>query len=145
QSDEVGASIFCLKGTEEEISYLQKDFIKIQKKKILIITKGSRGCESFISGKKYTTKTKKELTAKNVNWLSGQVPSLPLRVQVKIRYRHQAVPVVIYKLPFNKIQGRKTKNYKLVFDKPQRAITPGQSVVFYRGQELLGGGIIVNM
>ena len=34
------------------------------------------------------------------------------------------------------------KNGKLVFTKPQRAITPGQSVVFYKGQELLGGGVI---
>jgi tRNA-specific 2-thiouridylase len=37
----------------------------------------------------------------------------------------------------------KNKVYKVIFEKPQRAITPGQSIVFYKGQEVLGGGIIV--
>jgi tRNA-specific 2-thiouridylase len=36
----------------------------------------------------------------------------------------------------------KNKKYRLIFAKPQQAITPGQSVVFYKGQEVLGGGII---
>ena len=28
------------------------------------------------------------------------------------------------------------------FDEPQRAVTPGQSVVFYDGEQVIGGGII---
>ena len=78
---------------------------------------------------------KKELICKNVNWISGKEPKLPLKIQAKIRYRHQLTWAVSYKL--------KAKSYKLVFEKPQRAITPGQSIVFYKGQEVLGGGIIV--
>ena len=38
-----------------------------------------------------------------------------------------------------KFKGDKAE---VVFAEPQRAITPGQAVVFYDGQECLGGGII---
>ncbi|PJA02146.1 tRNA 2-thiouridine(34) synthase MnmA, partial [bacterium (Candidatus Gribaldobacteria) CG_4_10_14_0_2_um_filter_36_18] len=72
---------------------------------------------------------------KNVNWQAGKEPKLPLKVKAKIRYRHQLASATIYKLS--------TTCYKLTFDRPQRAITPGQSAVFYRGEELLGGGIII--
>ena len=77
----------------------------------------------------------KELIAKNVNWIAGKEPRLPLRINAQIRYHPPAVPAVVYK-----IQNTK---YKIQFSAPQRAVTPGQSVVFYKGKELLGGGIIV--
>ncbi len=91
---------------------------------------------------------KKELVAKNVNWISGKAPRLPLKIKAKIRYRHKASPATVYYLRSN--------IYHLKFNKSQRAITPGQSVVFYlpakacglrrwqagRNQEVLGGGII---
>jgi len=75
---------------------------------------------------------KKELICKNVNWISGKEPKLPLKIQAKIRY----------KTSFAKAKVIKNKVYKVIFEKPQRAITPGQSIVFYKGQEVLGGGII---
>ncbi len=80
--------------------------------------------------------TKKELVAEKVNWISGESPKLPSKVKVKIRYKSPLVGATITK----KLKGKK---YEVVFSKPQRAITPGQSVVFYYGQEVLGGGIIV--
>ena len=76
----------------------------------------------------------KSLMAENVNWLSGKQPKLPLRVKAQIRYGHKAVSATIH----SKVQNTK---YKILFSRPQRAITPGQSVVFYQGQEVLGGGI----
>ncbi|MEK7097575.1 MAG: aminomethyltransferase beta-barrel domain-containing protein, partial [Patescibacteria group bacterium] len=39
----------------------------------------------------------------------------------------------------------KYNDYIVKFDEPQRAVTPGQSVVFYDGDEVLGGGIIENL
>ncbi len=76
-----------------------------------------------------------ELNVKNVNWVSGKEPKLPLKVKVKIRYRHQSDQAILTKNPQSKI-------YNLKFKKPQRAITPGQSAVFYKGEEVLGGGIV---
>ncbi len=91
---------------------------------------------------------KKELIAKNIKWISGKAPKLPLKIKTKIRYKHKQASTVISKQKNGKI--------KVVFSKSQRAITPGQSVVFYlprsaspagerqagKDQELLGGGII---
>jgi len=92
------------------------------KKNLLIITKNEKDL------------LKKELICRNINWILGKKPKLPLKIKAKIRYRHQPSLATIYNL--------KSNIYHLKFEKPQRAITPGQSVVFYKGQELLGGGII---
>ncbi len=73
---------------------------------------------------------KKELTFKKANWIAGRPLKFPLKVKAKIRYRSKSAPAVVH------------KNNKVVFSRPQRAITPGQSVVFYKGEEVLGGGII---
>lgn len=93
------------------------------KKNTLVVT----GNEKDLDGK--------ELNVKNVNWISGRAPKLPLKVNAKIRYRHKAAPAIIAR----KI---KANAYNLKFKKPQRAITPGQSAVFYKGREVLGGGVI---
>ena len=68
------------------------------------------------------------------NWISGKEPKLPLKAQVKIRYKSNFAPSLI--------RANKRRGVRIIFEKPQKAITPGQSVVFYRGEELLGGGII---
>ncbi|MBD3208565.1 MAG: hypothetical protein GF370_03875 [Candidatus Nealsonbacteria bacterium] len=50
--EEIRSSVFCLKGTQEEISYLPTDFISSQKQKIMIVTKGKKGCELYYGGQK---------------------------------------------------------------------------------------------
>lgn len=74
------------------------------------------------------------LIAGNLNYISGLVPGEPQEIEVKIRYRAPAVRACLY--PPEKGFA------KIKFEKKQKAVTPGQSAVFYRGDEVLGGGVI---
>jgi tRNA-specific 2-thiouridylase len=76
-----------------------------------------------------------EFTAAGVNWIAFDEPKQPVRAEVRVRYRHTAAPATITAQP-----GRRAI---VKFDEPQRAITPGQATVFYRGDEVVGGGWIV--
>ncbi|MFP4514880.1 MAG: tRNA 2-thiouridine(34) synthase MnmA [Parcubacteria group bacterium] len=78
---------------------------------------------------------KKELIAKEVNFLKDSAPSLPYNCQAVIRYGHAPVECKIFKYD-------KDENFKVVFKEKQRAVTIGQSIVFYQGRELIGGGVI---
>jgi tRNA-specific 2-thiouridylase len=53
---------------------------------------------------------------------------------VKIRYRHDPAAA--------RIEPLGATTVRVDFHAPQRAITPGQAAVFYRGDEVLGGGWI---
>lgn len=75
------------------------------------------------------------LQAGGLTWVSGTAPSERFKCRARIRYRHGEAPAVV-RLDAD---GR---TCRVEFEEPQRAITPGQSVVFYRGLEVLGGGII---
>lgn len=77
----------------------------------------------------------KEALVTDVNWISGESPKEAIHVKAKVRYRMTEQPVTIIPLENNEV--------KLVFDEPQRAITPGQAAVFYDGDDVLGGGVIV--
>ena len=96
------------------------------KKNILIVSKNEKDLD------------KKELTVTDVNWTCPPKFSAKQkfwRVEVKIRYGAKLASAKLLMLGKSKV--------KIIFLKPQRAITPGQSAVFYKGEELLGGGIIV--
>ena len=74
----------------------------------------------------YSDKTK----VYKINWINGK-PKLPAKIEVKIRYRTKIEKAVLY------------KNGELKFKNPIRAIALGQSAVFYKREEMLGGGVIV--
>lgn len=76
----------------------------------------------------------KELIAKDVNLITVDEISEPIRVEAKIRYSAKPAPATVYNNGYGSI--------RIVFDEPQRAITKGQSVVMYNGNVVVGGGII---
>ncbi len=73
------------------------------------------------------------LVGRDVNRVSLAEDVEGLTVHAKLRYRHRPAPARLESHPDGVL---------VRFDSPQRAITPGQSVVFYRGQEVLGGAVI---
>ncbi|PYS44854.1 MAG: tRNA 2-thiouridine(34) synthase MnmA [Acidobacteria bacterium] len=76
-----------------------------------------------------------QFTAAGVNWIALDDPAEPVRAEVRVRYRHTAAPATITPQP--------NLRASVKFDESQRAITPGQTTVFYRGDEVIGGGWIV--
>ena len=55
------------------------------------------------------------------------------RYSMRVRYRQQLFGATLYQEP----QGM-----YVVFDEPQKAITPGQFAAWYKGDELVGSGVI---
>ena len=74
-----------------------------------------------------------ELLANSLSFGFGSLLN-PGKYTAKTRYRMQEAPCELVYTPDGQL--------KLTFDTPQWAITPGQSVVIYKGNLCLGGGII---
>jgi tRNA-uridine 2-sulfurtransferase len=74
------------------------------------------------------------LVATDVNFIAGEAPRTPMRVEARIRHRHEPAPASLRMLDNGHVE--------VSFDRPQRAITPGQSVVWYQGDLVIGGGVI---
>ena len=75
-----------------------------------------------------------KLIADNIHWLSFDFIDKPIKVTAKIRYKHKGASALV--------TPRKGRAVVVEFEQPQRAITPGQAVVFYQGEEVVGGGWI---
>lgn len=74
------------------------------------------------------------LFATDINWISERKFENTFTCTAKFRYRQPDQKITIHIKPDNSCE--------VIFDEPQKAITPGQSVVFYKNEVCLGGGII---
>ncbi len=74
------------------------------------------------------------LKARELSWVSGEPPASPFCCTAKTRYRQPEERCTITAVS--------PEHCSVEFDQPQRAVAPGQSVVFYKGEVCLGGGVI---
>ena len=118
-----GLGIGGVKGSNEEPWYsLAKDL----ENNILIVGQGEHPLL-------YHT----HLEASQLHWVDQQPSHLPYACHAKVRYRQPDQSCTITRID---------KDHCTVsFEQPQRAITPGQSIVFYNGENCLGGGVIDGM
>lgn len=77
----------------------------------------------------------KSLYANEINLITCEKITEPLRVKAKVRYKHQEQWATVTQVDEDLIH--------VVFDEPQRAIAKGQAVVFYDGDAVVGGGTIL--
>jgi len=73
------------------------------------------------------------LTIEDANWLDEPLQT-GARCEVQIRYRAEPLTAVVTWVSDDRIN--------LDLGAPARAVAPGQSAVFYRGEQVLGGGVI---
>ena len=77
-----------------------------------------------------------DFTANKLSFTSEVEIGSEFEVKARIRYKaNEESAVVVIKDGYADIR----------FLEPQRAITPGQPVVFYRDEEMIGGGIIEDL
>jgi len=75
-----------------------------------------------------------ELIAKDINYIPFDTLKEPMEIEAKIRYSQNPSKAVITPIENGKV--------KVNFYEKQRAITKGQSVVFYKDDLVIGGGVI---
>ena len=87
-----------------------------------------------VQGHDHPLLLRERLSARDLTWTSGTPPDPRLVYGGKTRYRQADAPC--------RVAQASAAEIKVEFDAPQWAVTPGQSVVLYRGEVCLGGGVI---
>ncbi len=87
-----------------------------------------------VQGHEHPALYSRALICSQLHWIKEGPPAFSYGCAAKIRYRQLETPCYLTPLTANQLQ--------VEFEQAQRAITPGQSIVFYQGENCLGGGVI---
>ncbi|HBK34428.1 MAG: tRNA-specific 2-thiouridylase MnmA [Candidatus Uhrbacteria bacterium GW2011_GWE2_40_58] len=98
-----------------------------------VVAKEAEKKQLIVSSQFHPTLYKKQLEAIQLNWFHPP-DVVPHECLARVRYRQKPEVCTIKQMEKGKVA--------VFFKKEQRAITPGQSIVFYDGEEMIGGGII---
>ena len=82
----------------------------------------------------YFESLSRECIVKDLNWIVPK-PEQAIHSKVKIRYNADEVPAILTVQEDDRVHCH--------FEQAQRAVTPGQNAVFYDGDLVLGGGVII--
>lgn len=123
-------------GTHKGVAYYtigQRDGLGIALGRPMYVYKIDKETNTVYVGNE-TRLLSKGLVADQINFVSAASPTEKIDIKVKIRYNSPEVEAQLTPNTDGKVQ--------VVFKTPQRSVTPGQSVVFYRDDVVIGGGII---
>jgi tRNA-specific 2-thiouridylase len=126
-------------GEHEGLAYYtigQRKGIKISGSKPFYVVAKDYKKNALIVSESEKDLLKKEIIVDRVKWVSS-----PFIGECRVKIRSTAEPVIA---TIKKISTKSSSwRNKIIFKTPQRAIASGQSAVFYSGDKLLGGGIII--
>jgi tRNA-uridine 2-sulfurtransferase len=89
---------------------------------------------TVVQGHDHELLLRKNLSAADASWVSGEAPGDDTDLAAKTRYRQSDSACGL--------RHGNGKAFELDFAAPQWAVTPGQSAVLYRDEICLGGGVI---
>ena len=96
----------------------------------------ARNALIVVQGHDHPALLSRGLRVRDMHWIAGAAPPMPLRCGARIRYRQADQTCAV------RPAGDGGRRFDLHFDRAQWAAAPGQYAVLYDGDECLGGGVI---
>ncbi|MGD1053637.1 MAG: aminomethyltransferase beta-barrel domain-containing protein, partial [Candidatus Dormibacteria bacterium] len=77
---------------------------------------------------------RRRLAAGDCRWVGGAPPEAGLEVEAQLRAHGRAHPA--------RVAAASSRTVELIFAEPAGQVSPGQAAVLYRGDEVIGGGVV---